>query len=474
MPVGLLHVYESAKSDGRKEFNRMLEFVEESKNNVKSIIVLNSDRFSRTGGGAIALVDNLRNKGIDLICCTQPTDTKTSSGKFQQNIQLLFSQYDNEVRKEKVVIGMKEKLRAGFFMGKAPLGYSHTGFKKNQKLSINEVGEIIRKAFLLKAEQGLSNTEISLRCKAWGRFIHEKRLFDIFKNPFYCGYLKNNLLGDEIVKGRHEPLVSEEIFLKVNGIGVKQAKNYIYKPTDELFPLKRFITCEKCGTTWVGYTVKGKKATYYKCNKKECRCNRNASVIHEGFRDYLSTYTIPDRFIKPMKMQLAMTFKHMNKDNEVSKILMTTNLNEVRDKLSKLEERYALGEVEDKDVYKRLKTRFWDEMNAINNEISKVDLKLSNLDNFVTYSVKLSSKLNVMWASGTFELKQRLQNLVFPEGVTYNFENNTYRTCRSNSVFASIASQSRLLLNEETGTTGFFTNNSGLVVPTGIEPVSKV
>lgn len=64
---------------------------------------------------------------------------------------------------------------------------------------------------------------------------------------------------------------------------------------------------------------------------------------------------------------------------------MTTNLYEVQERLNKLEERYALGEVEDKKVYKRLKARFWEEINGINTEISKVDLKLSNLENFVTY-----------------------------------------------------------------------------------------
>lgn len=54
---------------------------------------------------------------------------------------------------------------------------------------------------------------------------------------------------------------------------------------------------------------------------------------------------------------------------------------------------------------------------------------------------------------------------MFPEGVTYNFQNNTYRTCRSNSVFASIAGQSRLLENEETGIHTCYSKNSGLVAP---------
>ena len=153
---------------------------------------------------------------------------------------------------------------------------------------------------------------------------------------------------------------------------------------------------------------------------------------------------------------------------------MTTKLNEKKEKLNKLEERYALEEFEDKDVYRRVKTKFLEEINEINDEIRKVDLRLSNLDNFINYSVKLSSKLNVMWVSGRFELKQRLQTLIFPEGVTYNFQNNTYRTCRANSVFALIATQSSFLEKKETEIYTCYGKNSGLVVPAGIEPASKV
>src|SRR5688572_6693343 len=40
--------YESAKTDGRKEFKRMLSFVKKDKD-ISSIIVYNYDRFSRTG-----------------------------------------------------------------------------------------------------------------------------------------------------------------------------------------------------------------------------------------------------------------------------------------------------------------------------------------------------------------------------------------------------------------------------------------
>src|SRR5688572_18901087 len=42
--------YESAKTDERKEFNRMLNYIQTNKEQVSFILVYSLDRFSRTGG----------------------------------------------------------------------------------------------------------------------------------------------------------------------------------------------------------------------------------------------------------------------------------------------------------------------------------------------------------------------------------------------------------------------------------------
>lgn len=70
--------------------------------------------FGRLGGAAIKLKNDLREKyGISVFAITQPTDTNSPSGDFQQDIQLIFSQYDNELRRQKVIAGMKAKFEKG-------------------------------------------------------------------------------------------------------------------------------------------------------------------------------------------------------------------------------------------------------------------------------------------------------------------------------------------------------------------------
>jgi DNA invertase Pin-like site-specific DNA recombinase len=50
--------HESAKTDGRKEFQRMLDYVKKNLN-VRYIIIANYDRFSRTGATAAKLSEDL-------------------------------------------------------------------------------------------------------------------------------------------------------------------------------------------------------------------------------------------------------------------------------------------------------------------------------------------------------------------------------------------------------------------------------
>ena len=58
-------------------------------------------------------MDFRKSEGIFLVAVTQPGDASTSSGDFQQNIQIIFSQYDNQLRKEKCMTGVKEALLRG-------------------------------------------------------------------------------------------------------------------------------------------------------------------------------------------------------------------------------------------------------------------------------------------------------------------------------------------------------------------------
>jgi len=55
------------------------------------------------------------------------------SGKFQQNLFYMFSQFDNELRKDKTITAMSDLLRKGYWLWTPPRGYVNRN--KYQKAS---------------------------------------------------------------------------------------------------------------------------------------------------------------------------------------------------------------------------------------------------------------------------------------------------------------------------------------------------
>ncbi|MCC9168630.1 recombinase family protein [Pontibacter harenae] len=235
--------YESAKNDERKEFQKMLDFVRKSRHKIGYIIVYSHDRFSRSGSNAIHITDQLSQLGIAVVAVTQPVDTMTASGKLQQGIQFLFSQFDNDQRREKCMTGMEAKIRKGYLVGKAPMGYDQLKVNGEQVIKPNRTGKLICLAFQLKAEQGLSNTDIIQRLRAQGLTLYNQTLTKIFRNPFYCGLITHGLLEEgEVIVGRHEPLISRDTFLRVNGLQAQNVHGYTQVKEDEALPLRHHIS----------------------------------------------------------------------------------------------------------------------------------------------------------------------------------------------------------------------------------------
>lgn len=170
--------YESAKTDGRKEFTRMLEYVKKSKGNVSHILVYTLDRFSRTGGNAIKLAEELREKfGVTVFAVTQPADTSNASGVLQQSIHFIFSQYDNGLRKQRAVAGLKEKFNQGIWATRPPMGYDIVRTNGQRKIVVNATGKKLRKAFVWKAD-GMKSEEIILKLRAMGLVMYKQQLQD--------------------------------------------------------------------------------------------------------------------------------------------------------------------------------------------------------------------------------------------------------------------------------------------------------
>lgn len=463
--------YESAKTDGRKEFKRMLDFVKRSKE-VTCIIVYSYDRFSRTGTNGAYISHNLLKRGVATLSVTQELDPNTISGSFQQDLYYLFGKFDNEQRREKCVRGMVEKIRAGYWVWHAPLGYTNVNLGSTadkQDLQINDDGKLLRKAFRWKANHGLSNVEIAKKLTAMGLKITHKKVFKILRNPFYCGVIVNGLIPGEAVKGKHTPLISEDVFFKVNDVTQHKRVGYKVNSENENLPLKVFVKCDHCGTPMTGYIVKKKNIHYYKCRSVGCSKNRNADKLNNLFKGLMENYQLASKFQPLAKAQMTKLFYALNEDSLQELKLYKSQLSSLETKLASIEERYATGEIE-RTLYEKYAYKFRGEKLSIDKKMGNISISSSNLDECIDFTLDMSCNLLEMWNLSNYSDKQALQQLIFPEGIRYNRENDTVRTERVNGFFHLIPLLPISYSELKKGLNSHTTNQSLLVGAEGFEP----
>ncbi len=458
--------YESAKSDERKEFNRMLSFVKASKEKISFILVYSLDRFSRTGDSAIYIASQLKKAGVNIMAVTQPIDTNSHAGTLQQNIQFIFSKYDNDLRRQKTIDGMREKLLRGEWIGHAPTGYSFVKGAETQTIIINEKGELIRQAFVWRSE-GMTYEQIVEKLKPLGINIPKQTLTDIFRNPFYCGYISHNLLNGEVIKGKHPSLIDEELFLNANEL--HKTDGYKINKANDNLPLKVFVKDAGSGAPFTGYLVKKKGLYYYKVNKVGIKINRSANIMHGKFRELLQQYTIDSTHVEPLKVQLHYTWENLTETNTSEKKALSLKLNQVEEEFYALRKRHAIGAIS-LDVYEEFSKEMMENKNAILEQLQLLGQELSNPKELIHYTCVLASKLPSIWESGDYYDKQAFQNTLFPNGLLYDARKEHYRTPVVNEVIRYIADLSRDLKEHGNHVPYFFAVKNGSVPGVGIEP----
>lgn len=473
--------YESAQSDERKEFQRMVSFAKNSKERISCIIVYSLERFSRTGENAIWLSRQLRELGISIVSVSQPIDTTNPSGVLQQNILFLFSQYDNDLRRQKCIDGMREKLLRGEWVGVAPMGYKYdrsdysSEKKYQQKIVIDERGKYIRKAFELKAYDQLSNTQIFHIINKMGFKLTMQRLCEMLRNPFYCGCISHNILEGRVVKGKHEPIISEEVFLLANEVLKSRSQNaqgYKQQKLQDSTPLKQFVYCGDCGTAFTSYIVKSKNLWYYKCNRIGCKCNKSAKHLHQRFEDLLAYYTFHEKFIPPTVDEIAVLYFKRSTQSLDETAIIKTKITELEKEIYTIEERHALGRTND-DVFNRVITQKLKEKEGLEKSINESFINLSNPYKVITEAVEKVANLRDLWVSQSTLEKDKFQNLCFPGGIHYDRKIDNYRTQNVNPIIKQIEIISGILDKKKADKPKSFLDLSASVAPAGIEPASS-
>ena len=235
-------------------------------------------------------------------------------------------------------------------------------------------------------------------------------------------------------------------------------------------PLKPTLRCAICGCAYTGYLVTRKRLYYYRCNKRNCKCNKSANQLHEMFSRLLQNYRVDSTYNGLLKEQLEFTYNNLTEKNTDFKKELTSKLGELETKIKSVKERFAVGEIE-RNLYTEVSAKLDKEKSGIEFEIEKSGKRVSNLQKLIDYTMDLSSKLHTTWELSEYTDKQNLQKIVFPEGLQYHKKTDEYLTPRINRVFEFALYISKHYEGEKEGVFDNYVENSHSVPGTGLEPV---
>jgi len=185
----------------RPEMVQMLKDAELRK--FQAIFIYKLDRFSRSLMDLITTIEQLKEWGIDFVSLQDKIETTSATGKLMFHIVSAFAEFERNVTSERTKFTMDSKFRGGNLVTKAPLGYKVL----NKQLVPRENSYIVQEIF-----QTYLNNDISLTQLAKKYNLSVNGLKKVLVNQTYLGKVK---FAGQVVQGKHNPLISKELFEKV-------------------------------------------------------------------------------------------------------------------------------------------------------------------------------------------------------------------------------------------------------------------
>lgn len=347
----------SGKNTERPQFQEMLKDAKDKK--FDTIICYKLDRISRNTADFFALVEKLKNLGVNFITTKEQFDTTTPIGKVTMGMLAILAQFERETTAERVKDNMLELAKNGRWLGgQTALGfkseeiiYLDVNFKERKIYKLTSLDEemetinlIYTKYIELKSLSQVTKylNQNSIKTKTGKTIWNKSGIQDILTNPVYVKADKDvinylNSLGMIVVGNpdgnhgmltynkkrgrtayrdieewiaaisRHEGVVNAKDWLMVQNLlhENKEKAPRLGKTNNAL--LTGLLKCAKCGSNMKVIHGKNKsgKVFYYKCTLKESsgntRCN-NGNVrtdeVEETLKIKLKEYSLNNGLLR--------------------------------------------------------------------------------------------------------------------------------------------------------------------------------
>ena len=284
----------------RDNFNRMIAIAKEKEHPFDVIYVWKFSRFARNQEESMVYKNLLRKKGVSVVSVSEPIPEGHFGSLIERIIEWMDEFYLVNLGTE-VTRGMTEKVSRGEPVVPPPFGYI-MGEKTYIPDEKSGAADIVREIFQRYAN-GEKQREIAItlgqrgvRTKR-GNMPENRWVEYILRNSCYVGKLRWTVDGIKavskrdfenenimLIDGNHEPLISVELWEKVQNMLDAQKKaypKYAKRQQPINYMLKGLVRCSSCGGPIAmssAVSGKAKVRTMQCCNYSKGRCHTSHSI----------------------------------------------------------------------------------------------------------------------------------------------------------------------------------------------------
>ncbi|WP_114940812.1 recombinase family protein [Mucilaginibacter endophyticus] len=290
----------SAKDFNRPEWKRLIRTIKKKNKRPDYILFIKWDRFSRNVALAYQMIKVLQDLNVQAIAIDQPVNFEVPESSVMLAIYLAIPEAENLRRGLNCSDGMRRARKLGRWPGRAPVGYTNLigtdgrGFVAPKQPEANQ----IKRAFEEFARGTFSISEVRKMLMLDGLQCSRNNFWKLLRNPFYCGIITvppNAKEELQLVKGIHEPLISEQLFYDVQIILKGRHHPKVLKENSKiLFPLRGVLKCPYCHKRLTGSASKGRHAKYcyYHCITPKCKGRFGIKALHQSYEEELDKISL--------------------------------------------------------------------------------------------------------------------------------------------------------------------------------------
>jgi DNA invertase Pin-like site-specific DNA recombinase len=408
---------ESAKTTDRSQLQALLKYCRTHKGKVHFVVVYNLTRFAREKYDHFALRAHLQSLGISLRSATEPIDD-TSTGKLMEGVLAAFAQFDNDVRSERTLAGMKAALSLGRWTFQAPLGYLNAPKWSTSSLVHDpERAPLVKQAFGDLASGQFTAQEVIRRATVAGlrtrrdRPLSAQTFGNMLRNRIYIGHIESPEIAVS-ARGDFAPLIDEATFYGAQAVldgrvPVATARQRNHPD----FPLRGFVRCETCGRPLTGSWSKGRNGryAYYHCPRRCRAVNVSKAALEGAFVDELALLQPTPGCMRLVKDQVLCVWEQECAAAQDRAAEQERRLKAVRLKLDRLDEAFLYSESIDLDTYSRQRDKLREELT-----LSKIDYHTEaveelDVEGILAFAERILPRAADLWVQASLDYRQRLQ-----------------------------------------------------------------